>query len=79
MHLTLYITEGCPACVRAEKKVKNVLAQNNSITLSIKKIEDENPPRVFIVPALFIDDDLFLYGEVDSDRLAARLKLTQSN
>ena len=74
MILTLYITDGCPTC----KKVKNDLTvfvrDKKNIRLKIEDIQSSKPKHCVIVPALFINNDLYSYGEVDMNKLKQKLK-----
>lgn len=73
MRLTLFITDDCSACIRAERKIKEVIKNRSDVSFFIRNLKDAKPPSVFIVPALFIDDKLYLYGEVDSNKLIDRI------
>ncbi|MDZ7765054.1 MAG: thioredoxin family protein [Melioribacteraceae bacterium] len=73
MQLTLFVTDDCSACVRAVTKIKEVINGLDGVELNVKNIKETKPQNVFIVPALFIDDQLYLYGEVDSQKLVEKI------
>lgn len=73
MILTLFVADDCPACARAEKKIREVVSEKDDIKFVVKDLKEDKPQIVFIVPALFINEKLFLYGEVDKERLSNKI------
>lgn len=69
MNLTLYVTRECPVCIRVENSLRNYTNTRNNVVLITKRIEDVEENKVFIVPALFVNHELFTYGEVDLNKL----------
>ena len=69
MNLKLVIAENCPACLRAKQQLKDFHEANPDLKLSIEKITEFKKQKLSIVPALFINDELFAYGEIDSNKL----------
>ncbi len=74
MTLTLYITPHCGACIKVEKDLTNIAAANSDISLSVFDINKKRPPHIVIVPALFLDNELYCYGEFDTSKLLQRLR-----
>ena len=74
MNFTLFITANCSACKKVENNLKAISKSNSNIILQIESIEKENPKNIIIVPALFIEDKLFSYGEVNYCKLLNYVK-----
>jgi glutaredoxin len=68
MKINLYIANNCPSCERAEKKINSFNSQKQ-ISIAVTNIEDIVGFPVPIVPALYIDGNLFAYGDFDINRL----------
>ena len=75
MNLKLIIVKNCPACVRAEKKLLKFAKGKKDIHLQIQNLEDYRPRNLAIIPALFINDNLYSYGEIDNTKLSKMLEL----
>lgn len=69
MIFTLFIARGCPTCKRVQKQIENLAIENKSLKLEIKDIQKSKLERPLIVPALFVNHQLYSYGEVDSTKL----------
>ena len=65
MKLSLIISQNCSACVRVETVLRNIALQYSNIVLNIINANDYNGKGISIVPALFINDELFSYGDID--------------
>jgi len=65
MNITLFVTKNCPACKRVKSQVEWLLGNRNDINLTVEDLEETRPEGIIIVPALFIEDELFTYGEID--------------
>jgi glutaredoxin len=68
MKINLYIANNCPSCERVEKKINSFNSQKQ-ISIAVTNIEDIVDFPVPIVPALYIDGNLFAYGDFDINRL----------
>jgi predicted thioredoxin/glutaredoxin len=73
INLSLIITEECQSCLRAEKKLKKILNKNDDISFTIIHIRDFTDVKIFVVPSLIIDGELFCYGDVDEKKLLKKL------
>lgn len=78
MNITLFITDNCLSCQRVENQLKKLLENRNHITFLIEDIKKVNSNGIIIAPALFIDDELYSYGDLDEEKFAERLKLTRA-
>lgn len=74
MLLTLIISDNCKSCVRAERVLQDIAENNSNILLNIINIKSFHEKRVAITPALFLNDELFLYGDIDKGKLLAKIK-----
>ncbi|MBL1215698.1 MAG: hypothetical protein HND52_20190 [Ignavibacteriae bacterium] len=77
MNFTLFITADCSTCEKVEKNLRMILKSNSRFILHVENIDKENPKNIVIVPALFIEDKLFAYGEVDYYKLTKYVKSTK--
>ena len=69
MKITLLISENCPACKRALSTLSNLKMNGRKLSFGITDIADSNVNVIPIVPALFVNDKLFCYGDVNTERL----------
>ena len=74
MTLTLFITDNCQACTRVQKQVTDITKKSNNLTLQIENIKDCPDNNILIVPALYIEDELYAYGDINEQRLLKRIK-----
>jgi len=73
MTLTLFVSDNCTSCKRVEKKIKNIASQNPNISYQIDHINTVKQKGIFIAPALFIQDELYAYGDFDASKLLKRI------
>ncbi len=69
MKITLLVSDNCPACERALSVLSNFRLNNRKLTYAIINIADPSVKAVPIVPALFVNEKLFSYGDVDTNKL----------
>lgn len=69
MKITLLISENCPACERALSALSNLRLNGRKLSFGITNIADSTVNVVPIIPALFVNDKLFSYGDVDTEKL----------
>lgn len=74
MEFTLIISDNCESCERAKKTITEVLQNNSSINLKTIHQENFSSKPILITPALIIDDVLFSYGDIDTDKLFKKIK-----
>ena len=74
MTLTLFITDNCGACKRVQKQVTDLVKDNLNIKLQIENIKDFSDKNLLIVPALYIEDELYAYGDINEKKLLKKIK-----
>jgi len=72
INLQLVVAQECPTCTKIEKKLRNFLKLYEHISLSILDIET-NPLGASIVPAVYINQTLYGYGDVDLQKLTTAI------
>jgi glutaredoxin len=78
MNITLFITDNCLSCQRVENQIKKLLRDRKEINLLIEDIKKVNSNGIIIVPAVFVNDKLYSYGDLDEEKFLARLELTRT-
>ncbi len=78
MNITLFITDNCLSCRRVENQLKKLLRNWKEINLLVEDIKKVNSNGIVIAPALFIDDELYSYGDLDEEKFIERLKITRA-
>ncbi|MEG8990541.1 hypothetical protein VJY32_12295 [Ignavibacteria bacterium 4148-Me] len=73
MILTLIISDNCDACERAKKVIEKIRNTHPKITTETIHIDSYKGKKVTITPALFIDQMLFCYGDIDEISLSKKL------
>jgi glutaredoxin len=74
MNITLFVTKRCGACDRVRITVENILRKRDGIKLHIEDIRKSRPKGIVIVPALFIEDELYAYGDIDEWKFMERVE-----
>lgn len=74
MDLTLIVKDNCNACVRVERALQTLANQKKEILLSVINIRDLTIPKTQICPALFVNQELYSYGDFNEDKLIAYLQ-----
>jgi len=73
MNITLFVTKNCPACKRAKSQVELLLGNRKDINITIEDLQQTRLEGIVIVPALFIDEELYSYGEIDEEKFMERI------
>ena len=76
MNITLFITDNCLSCQRVENQIKKLLRNRKEINLLVEDIKKVNSNGIIIAPAVFVDDKLYSYGDLDEEKFLERLELT---
>jgi len=79
MDLTLIVKNNCDACTRVEGVIKNIAKGKKEISLSVINIEDLSAPKTQIVPALFVNQELYSYGDINEEKLLVYLEEEYEN
>ena len=74
MNLTLIVADNCNSGTEVETKLKNILKNRPHMRLEIRNIMNSKSSIVSIVPALFIENDLFSYGDFEKNRLLSYIE-----
>ena len=78
MNITLFITDNCLSCQRVENQIKKLLRDRKEINLLIEDIKKVNSNGIIIAPAVFVNDKLYSYGDLDEEKFLERLELTRT-
>ena len=78
MTLTLFIADECQACARVQKQVTDITKKSNNLNLQIENIKDCPNNNILIVPALYIEDELYAYGDINEKRFLKRIKAKET-
>jgi len=73
MNITLFVTKNCPACKRVRSQVELLLGNRKDINITIEDLQETRPEGIVIAPALFINDELYSYGEIDEVKFLERI------
>ncbi len=73
MNITLFVTNNCSACKRVRSQIEWLLGNRKDINITIEDLQETRPEGIVIVPALFIDDELYSYGEIDEEKFLERV------
>ena len=69
MEITLYISNQCAVCKRVKDKLESLTEEEPGLLLAVKNIDEIKDIKSFIVPALFLDNKLYSYGDVNIEKL----------
>ncbi len=78
MNITLFITDNCLSCQRVENQIKKLLKNRKEINLLVEDIKKVNSNGIIFAPAVFVNDELYSYGDLDEEKFLERLELTRS-
>ena len=69
MNINLYVVNNCPACVRAQSKISLFVNERQNLKLIITNVEKSDQKSIPILPALYVNETLFSYGDFDDRKL----------
>ena len=72
ININVYVANNCPACKRAVAILQSFSYYNSRINLIVINIESSKAP-VTIVPAVYLNDDLYCFGEIDKSKLKQKI------
>ena len=73
IYLVIYTAENCPTCQRVVESAKELANGVPNVELTIKNIKDCDR-KITIVPAVFINQNLFCYGDFDKQKLSELIR-----
>lgn len=73
MDIILLITNHCSACARARKQLKSLQKSHAEINAKIQHVSFYKDDNIFITPAWIVNGELFAYGDINKDKLIAKL------
>ena len=73
MKFDLVVTENCSACKRAEELLTNYFIDKKSISFNVS-LQRNFEKSIAIVPALLVEGKLFAYGDIDLQKLDAKIQ-----
>ncbi len=73
MTLTLIISDNCDACERSKIILENIQNAKPAVHIEVLHINSYNQRRISVTPALLIDNKLFSYGDIDEEKLLAKI------
>ena len=79
MDITLFVTKSCAACDRVRATLEKITTEQGHINLYIEDIRKAHSKGIVIVPALFIEDELYAYGDIDEDRFLDTIIMAQAS
>ncbi|MFZ1518728.1 MAG: hypothetical protein WAU11_08130 [Ignavibacteriaceae bacterium] len=74
MDLTLIVKDNCNTCARVERALHTLVSEKKEILLSVINIKDLSIPKTQICPALYVNQELYSYGDFNEDKLIAYLQ-----
>lgn len=75
MNITLFVTKKCNSCDRAISMLEKVATGRKNIRLYVEDIKEAHSKGIVIAPAIFIEDELYAYGDIDEDKFLERLQI----
>jgi hypothetical protein len=77
MKITLLISDDCRACQRALKALSDLQFNGGKLSYTVTNVANASVNKVPIVPALYVNNKLFCYGDIDTGKLAEYLSNLQ--
>ncbi len=77
MNITLFVTKNCPACKRVKAQIELLLGNRKDINITIEDFQETRPEGIVIAPALFINEELYSYGEIDELKFMERIGVAE--
>lgn len=73
MYLKLIVSDNCATCERVKEQLQKITTANPKISLDVIHINILKDRRIFITPALLVNNELFSYGDIDESKLLSKL------
>ncbi|GAB4293481.1 MAG: hypothetical protein Kow0098_14380 [Ignavibacteriaceae bacterium] len=78
MKITLYVSDNCCSCNRVRDQILALIKNQENLEFSVENINKIKSKGIFIVPALFIEDELYAYGDISKTKFLNYLGIDQS-
>ncbi|MCP5062508.1 MAG: hypothetical protein GY936_08600 [Ignavibacteriae bacterium] len=72
ININVYVANNCPACKRAVAILQSFSYYNSRIKIGVINIESSKTP-ISIVPAVYLNDELYCFGEIDKSKLRKKV------
>ncbi len=69
MKINLYVVNNCPSCIRVQSQLSTFVSKRKGISFTVTSINSNNENSVAIVPATYVNEELFAYGDFEDKRL----------
>ena len=73
IYLIIYVSENCTTCTKVVASAKEMTSSLNNVKVEVKKLTDLNG-KIVISPAVFLNNELFCYGEIDQQNLLKKVE-----
>jgi predicted thioredoxin/glutaredoxin len=73
IYLIIYVSDNCSASKKVVAAAKEVTNNLNFVNVRVKNLAELNG-KIIISPAVFLNNELFCYGEIDQQNLLKRLE-----
>ena len=74
MDITLIVKDKCAACIRVERLLKKLVGGQKDIIFSVVNIKESTTLKTQICPALFVNQELYSYGDIEPEKFASYLR-----
>lgn len=74
MEVILLISSHCDSCKKAVLQLESIKNELSQLVIRIIDIHSFADKRIFITPAWIVNGELYSYGEINEDKLLAKLK-----
>lgn len=72
INITVYVTSHCSTCKRVVSTLQSFSEYEPSISIIIIDITN-SVSLVSVVPAIFLNEELYCYGEIDKVKLSTKI------
>jgi predicted thioredoxin/glutaredoxin len=79
MNITLFVTKRCNSCNRVRARLEKKITERKELKLYIEDIKAVSSKGIVFIPALFIEDELYAYGDIDEEKFLERLQIHLSS
>ncbi len=69
MEIKLFVAKNCKTCQRVEFQLVKLFLEEKNIKVSVNNISKCKSKNLLVVPALFVNDQLFAYGDFNEEKL----------